>query len=530
MKLSTVAASLISLSAPLVHAKFATTPEIEIVGNKFYYSNNGTQFLMRGIAYQQNAANATNGQQYVDPLADEDVCKRDVEYFKELNTNTLRVYAVDPTIDHDPCMEIFANAGIYIIADLSEPLLSVNREDPSWTLELYQRYTDVVDMFAPYSNVLGFFAGNEVTNDATNTDASPFVKAAVRDTKAYILAQGYRAIPVGYSSNDDEETRVAIADYFACGDFDERADFFGINMYEWCGRSTFRESGYADRTEDFRNLTIPIFFSEYGCNINRPRLFQEVGTLYGDDMTDIWSGGIVYMFHEEENDYGLVEINGDRVVTNGDYENYSSEINKISPNLAHSSTASEAATRTLACPASDAPTWRASSELPPTPDREYCDCVAEQMECVVNDNVDAEDYGELYGTICGLIDCSDISSNGTTGEYGQYSFCSPKEKLSFVLNQYYRLYDRAEDACDFGGSATINESANTATSCSAGNPFTAAPRSRTSSSSETDDSIETGNRDSAGVVNAKRLSTFELVGLTAIISAFATGATLIFFD
>lgn len=52
-------------------------PEVEVVGNKFYFKNNGSQFLMRGIAYQQNTENSTS-KEFVDPLADGDACKRDV--------------------------------------------------------------------------------------------------------------------------------------------------------------------------------------------------------------------------------------------------------------------------------------------------------------------------------------------------------------------------------------------------------------------------------------------------------------------
>ncbi|GMF06075.1 unnamed protein product [[Candida] boidinii] len=81
---------------------------------------------------------------------------------------------------------------------------------------------------------MGFFAGNEVITNSSNADAAAFVKAAVRDTKAYIRDNVDRYIPVGYSANDDAETRVPSADYFACGDDDVKADFYGINMYEWC--------------------------------------------------------------------------------------------------------------------------------------------------------------------------------------------------------------------------------------------------------------------------------------------------------
>ncbi|CDR42479.1 CYFA0S09e04478g1_1 [Cyberlindnera fabianii] len=439
-------------------------PAIEIVGNKFFYSNNGSQFYMRGIAYQQDTANVTEGQSFVDPLADEEACARDVPYLAAVNTNTIRVYALNETQDHTACMKLLQDAGIYVIADLSEPGLSIDRSNPKWTVELYNRYTTIVDEFQNYTNILGFFAGNEVTNDNTNTDASAFVKAAVRDTKAYIAAQGYRSIPVGYSSNDDADTRVAIADYFTCGDVDERADFYGINMYEWCGSSSFSKSGYADRTKEFANLTVPVFFSEYGCNEVSPRKFTEVAALYSDDMTDVWSGGIVYMYFQEDNDYGLVSIANGDVSTLADYSYYSEEIWSISPTSAHSDDVSSASA-TLACPTQDK-NWKANTELPPTPNEELCSCMQASVSCVVADDVDEDDYGDLFGIVCGSIDCSGISSNGTTGEYGAYSFCSSKQQLDFVLNLYYLEQGSADDACDFDGSATINDKASTASTCS----------------------------------------------------------------
>ncbi|CAI5759104.1 unnamed protein product [Candida verbasci] len=462
--------SLISISFALFED---TTPPIEISGNKFFYSNNGSQFLMRGIAYQEETAQAVNSALgYKDPLANITECQRDIRYFRETNTNCLRVYAIDPTADHEECMQAMSEAGIYIIADLSEPTVSINRNNPEWNLDLFDRYKAVVDDLQQYSNVLGFFAGNEVTNNRSNTDASPFVKAAVRDIKKYIEDQDYRQIPVGYSSNDDEDTRIAIANYFACGSVEDRADFFGINMYEWCGESTFRVSGYADRTEEFSNLTIPIFFSEYGCNINRPRLFQEVGTLYSDDMTDIWSGGIVYMYWEEANEYGLVELNSNgEIVTNDDYDNYRSEINNISPNYA---TRSEVETTTLTCPGSSESTWRAAVDLPPTPDEAYCECHSRSFDCVVNEDLEAEDYGELYGLVCAEIDCSDISVDGTTGDYGDYSFCSDRDKLSYVLNLYFHDQGGRVDACDFDGKASLNADAQSSSSCGLGSSRQAA--------------------------------------------------------
>lgn len=208
-------------------------------------------------------------------------------------------------------MNAFANAGIYIISDLSEPATSINRDNPHWDAELYSRYTSVVDSLADYTNTLGFFAGNEVSNQPNNTVASAFVKAAVRDIKAYIVQKKYRPLGVGYATNDDE-TRVELANYFDCGDPTAAIDFWGYNIYSWCGNSSYSTSGYEDRTKEFSSYNVPAFFAEYGCNKVNPRPFTEVGALFGSDMTPVWSGGIVYMYFQEDNKFGKSPAPGRR--------------------------------------------------------------------------------------------------------------------------------------------------------------------------------------------------------------------------
>jgi len=61
--------------------------------------------------------------------------------------------------------------------------------------------------------------------------------------------------------------------------------------------------------EDFTNTSVPVFFSEYGCNTPAPRVFTEVPVIYGPLMTPVLSGGMVYEFSEEPDDFGLVQIN-----------------------------------------------------------------------------------------------------------------------------------------------------------------------------------------------------------------------------
>jgi hypothetical protein len=53
--------------------------------------------------------------------------------------------------------------------------------------------------------------------------------------------------------------------------------------------------------------------SEYGC-ITNTRTFGEVAALYSDEMTAVFSGGLVYEYSNEGNGYGLVNISSSSTV------------------------------------------------------------------------------------------------------------------------------------------------------------------------------------------------------------------------
>jgi hypothetical protein len=91
--------------------------------------------------------------------------------------NTIRVYNVDPKLDHSACASIFNSAGIYMILDVNSPLggESINRAEP-WTSyhEGYlTRVFGVVENFKDFPNTLGFFSANEVMNDLSTAEYNP---------------------------------------------------------------------------------------------------------------------------------------------------------------------------------------------------------------------------------------------------------------------------------------------------------------------------------------------------------------------
>jgi len=119
--------------------------------------------------------------------------------------------------------------------------------------------------------------------------------------RGYIAARKYRSIPVGYSAADVSSNRYQLAQYMNCGtNATDRSDFFSFNSYSWCDPNTFVGSGWSGFAQMYSNYSIPLFLSEYGCNTNPPRPFQEVQALYStSEMASVYSGGLVYEYTEE---------------------------------------------------------------------------------------------------------------------------------------------------------------------------------------------------------------------------------------
>jgi hypothetical protein len=241
--------------------------------------------------------NLTNGTQ----------CELDAPRIADLGANVIRVYAVDPTLNHDACMSAFEKAGIYIILDMSAPLFSINRFVPTWTKDLRNAYAQVVDGFQKYDNLLGFIAASGYINGVNNTEAAPYAKAIIADMKAYRDLMQYRSIPIGYSGADIADIQIQQQDYFNCGNESTSADFFGASRFSWIRGSTMESSGYNTLYEQIEGYSIPYFLSENGMiNDNGSRDFDDQAAILGRRMNDRMSGNIIYEWAQGENEYGIV--------------------------------------------------------------------------------------------------------------------------------------------------------------------------------------------------------------------------------
>ena len=164
-----------------------------------------------------------------------------------------------------------------------------------------------MDAFEQYNNVLAFFLGNENIAAKEDSTGAPFIKAAARDMKAYRDARGYRKIPIGYSAADIKELRPMLQDYLTCGgNSSETVEFFALNSYSWCDPSDYERSTYNQLQEYAEDFPVPIFFTETGCNVPGPRLWEDQDAIFGNKMIQDWSGAIIYEWIQEQNNYGII--------------------------------------------------------------------------------------------------------------------------------------------------------------------------------------------------------------------------------
>nr|OQO26357.1 hypothetical protein B0A51_05127 [Rachicladosporium sp. CCFEE 5018] len=284
----------------LVNEAYGALAPISIKGTKLY-DIEGNQFFAKGVIYAPS--DVTN---MLDVLLDSSQCDIDAGLMKTLGVNAIRVYTVDGSQNHDACMRSFESQGIYVWIDLQNPLHSINRNEPEWTIDLYNNWTATVDAFSKYANSLFFSIGNEVINGDGSIISAPVIKAATRDIKAYQTARGYRMIPISYAASDSPETRGYTGEYLTCGDTASCIDVYGMNVYSWCGNSSYYVSGFDKLYEQFQPFSTPVLFAETGCNTISPRDFSDVGTMLGPVFQAVFSGAFVYEWAMGQNGYGIV--------------------------------------------------------------------------------------------------------------------------------------------------------------------------------------------------------------------------------
>ena len=200
---------------------------------------------------------------------------------------------------------------------------------------------------------------------------------------------------------------------------------------EWCGDAS--PSAYNGKNQAFADYNIPAYLSEFGCVREPPRLWTEVGTIFSQPMSDVWSGGIAFSYfpaQSNDGEFGMVAIDGNTVTPNEDFTRLEDQYGQVTfPTVPSQSDAGE--TQFGTCPPND-DNWLASTTLPPTPNDAACNCLESSLSCVFTPRTDntSDIVGALLDFGCSSLgqvggNCNDIASDGTTGSYGRIAFCDP---------------------------------------------------------------------------------------------------------
>jgi hypothetical protein len=312
----------------------ACTPPLVLKGKKFFNSETGEYFPVKGINYypRPNAGElGTGGSRDYFTEEMRPIWERDVEHFKALGVNAIRLYAVDPSQNHEAFMCALQEAGIYVMIGLAascENCAITEDETPAcYPADLKTRGQDIINTFSKYPNVMAFDAGNEI-NLVAPTQMPEWNAACqkqfIRDMRAYISGCGetvMRQIPVGLVTADVERSENAL--YYGCqtvpGDELETTQWYGTNTYVHCdGSATSIDqlTGYQNLLSDFGSygLSYPVILTEFGClNEGFPTLIGDDGISYEAQRTWLqvealfdpqyeveFNGGFVFEFSTEK--------------------------------------------------------------------------------------------------------------------------------------------------------------------------------------------------------------------------------------
>lgn len=436
-------------------------------GSKFFYQSNGTEFFVRGVYYSPGvSAQLFNDSTLglvgnLDVLASPGICARDAPLLLQLGANVITVSGLIATHSHAECLRRFAENDIYVIISFALTSDSVSPDHPTWDLTNYQESKGIIDEVNSFDNVLGFYAASNIDSTTASTVGLPFAKAAVRDLKAHIKDSAYRPIPVGYTSNASAWSASTIA-YMNSGDVASSVDFYGQSIFTWCGNTSLSDSSWAPMLQWFSSYSVPAILSAYGCNEANPRTFQETLVLYGSEMTQSFSGGVVFEYFAQTDwpgygeldaelhprlsanllpsPPGLVSGNRSSVEKTNNFGVLSSQFAKVSPSTVNAASYTPTNTKLAAIP-SIASTFSAIPTLPPRVSGLLCSCMVATLNCTTEEQTqNLTAFAGIVSESCAAAEpgsCNGILADASSGTYGAYSMCLARQQAAWALNAAY---------------------------------------------------------------------------------------------
>ncbi|KAL8003804.1 putative glucanosyltransferase, glycoside hydrolase superfamily [Plasmopara halstedii] len=300
------------------------TGPLLIKGNRFFDTVTGKYFAIRGVNYYPRPNTGPLDKNNLDLFSSEfkHIWKRDLQHLAALEANVIRLYAVDPDVDHTEFMCALQTKGIYVIVDLGANCegceITPDAAPACYPASYKMRGEKIIKQFARYDNVMAFSGGNEINHRTGGnpwTWNAPCQKKFIRDMRAFIQAcPSLRKIPVGLvvaDTNRDEN-----AQYYNCrtdeGDELENAQWYGINTYVHCDdiSDPSKATGFNMLRDSFKSYdySIPVVLTEFGCvSISFPtingyeaqRTFHDAVFMNMPEYSDYFAGGVAFEYSTE---------------------------------------------------------------------------------------------------------------------------------------------------------------------------------------------------------------------------------------
>ncbi|KAH7484864.1 hypothetical protein PRIC1_004174 [Phytophthora ramorum] len=306
-------------------AGFANTfNPLIIKGNRFFDSVTGDYFPIRGVNYYPRPNAGTLDQNNLDLFSDDfqHIWQRDLPQFTALGANAIRLYSVDPDVDHSAFMCALQAEGIYVVVDLGSNCegceITADAAPACYPASYKTRGEKIIKQFARYDNVMAFSGGNEINHRTAGnpwTWNAPCQKKFLRDMRAFMQScSSLRQVPMGLVMADTD--RAENAQYYNCrtdeSDELENAQWYGINTYVQCDdiSDPDKATGFNLLRDSFKSYdySIPVVLSEFGCvspafptvdGFEAQRTFHDAEFMNMAQYSDYFAGGFAFEYSTE---------------------------------------------------------------------------------------------------------------------------------------------------------------------------------------------------------------------------------------
>ena len=257
----------------------------------------GQDFKIKGVGYQPLAIGMENNEHTLrEVLTDPNIIARDVAYLKEMNTNTVRLWADLPDANM-MLLDALYNEGIYAILGIGVPHEDIDYADPNTISEYVNKTENYVSTYKDHPAVLAWALGNEININCDKEDLSSWYNLANMMAKKAYEVEGDQYHPV----------MIINAWTVYMGDEDFGSTDPNLNYVDMWGLNLYTRKEYHEFFNFYEKITTkPLIITEFGIDSYDFRSGMEYPSVQADWVVREWQqisenscGGIVMEYCDE---------------------------------------------------------------------------------------------------------------------------------------------------------------------------------------------------------------------------------------